>query len=74
MNEPRALRRKSMAFPMATYGIGSTIYAALTPLPSLLIVLLYFDVRVRKEGYDLELLVQEVAGLPPGSDPSGAPA
>jgi hypothetical protein len=59
-----------MAWQIA-YGL---IQAALTPITSLLVVLLYFDVRVRKEGYDIQLLAEEMGELPPGSGPSIRPA
>lgn len=59
---------------MAFEVLNGLLQAALTPITSLLVVLLYFDVRVRKEGYDIELLAQEMGELPPSAGPSGAPA
>jgi len=47
--------------------------AIVAPLVSLMSVLLYFDVRVRKEGFDIELLSQEMGDGPRGG-PSIAPA
>lgn len=47
--------------------------AATAPIPALSAVLLYFDVRVRKEGYDIELLVEQGMQGAPGSRPPGAP-
>jgi hypothetical protein len=46
----------------------------LTPITSLLALLLYFDVRVRKEGFDVELLAQEMDEISPGVGPTASPA
>jgi hypothetical protein len=56
---------------------GSAISTALsqtlaTPFIGAMTALIYFDLRVRKEGFDLELLAQHV-GTPPGDEPD-APA
>ncbi len=42
--------------------LGSAVASALiTPFSLLIVVLLYFDLRVRKEGYDIEVMAQELA-------------
>jgi hypothetical protein len=47
--------------------------AVTTPFQAALLTVLYFDLRVRKEGFDLELLAQEIGATgPPGA--AGAPA
>jgi hypothetical protein len=43
------------------------------PFTWLLGVLLYFDVRIRKEGFDIELLAQEMDADPMGAEPATAP-
>jgi hypothetical protein len=48
--------------------------AIVAPIVSLMNVILYFDVRVRKEGYDIDLLAQEMGESPRGGGPSIAPA
>jgi hypothetical protein len=58
----------------AASAIGATIGSALTevflfPVLACVILVLYFDLRVRKEGFDLDLLAREV-GI---SDWSGSP-
>jgi hypothetical protein len=53
--------------------VTGTMQALLTPITVMPFVLLYFDVRVRREGYDVELLAREMGGLPPGAPPP-APA
>lgn len=51
-----------------------------TPFMAAVLVLVYFDLRVRKEGFDLQLLSQGVGAAPtfpvegPGTTPSGWPA
>lgn len=52
--------------------VGDVVASVLvTPLVSLVTVLLYFDLRVRKEGFDLELLARD---LGPGGEPGGGAA
>ena len=48
-----------------TTTVGSTVAAALTtPFSAAFVTVLYFDLRVRKEGFDLQLLAQRI-GLAP---------
>jgi hypothetical protein len=50
--------------------IGQTVSSALvTPLSAAVLAVLYFDLRVRKEGFDLELLARRL-----GVDPSTVPS
>jgi hypothetical protein len=55
--------------------VASVVSAVVTtPFLATIFILLYFDLRVRKEGFDLELLTQAV-GLPgPESQPAPPPA
>jgi len=55
-------------------GIAGIVGLAVsTPFQAALFTVLYFDLRVRKEGFDLELLAQEIGGaVQPGA--VGAPA
>jgi hypothetical protein len=57
-------------------GIGDTIVSLITtPLTAAVITVIYFDLRVRKEGFDLELLARDLGSqLPPGSAQQSAPA
>jgi hypothetical protein len=51
--------------------VGQTVSSALTtPLSAAVLTVLYFDLRVRKEGFDLELLARRL-GVDPG--PSAGP-
>lgn len=56
--------------------IGQTASSALTtPLSAAILTVLYFDLRVRKEGFDLELLAHRMGdpGLPPPAEPDWPP-
>ena len=44
--------------------------ALTTPLSAAVLTVLYFDLRVRKEGFDLELLARRI-GVDPGTTPPG---
>jgi hypothetical protein len=53
--------------------VSSTVASVIaTPFQAAFVAVLYFDLRVRKEGFDLELLADRM-GLPPGSA-AGSPA
>jgi len=53
---------------LAVVAVGSTILGAIiSPLVTIAIVLLYFDLRVRKEGLDLDQLAQQAS---PGPAPA----
>lgn len=53
--------------------LTSIVSAALTtPFIAAVFVLLYFDLRVRKEGFDLELLAQAIEVPPGGPPPAGS--
>ena len=50
---------------LAVVAVGSTLLGAIiTPLVTIAIVLLYFDLRVRKEGLDLDQLAQQASPGP----------
>jgi hypothetical protein len=44
-----------------------------TPFVAAVFVLVYFDLRVRKEGFDLQLMAQAMGPLPEGFPASGSP-
>ncbi|MDQ3619650.1 MAG: glycerophosphoryl diester phosphodiesterase membrane domain-containing protein, partial [Actinomycetota bacterium] len=57
----------SLALSLIVNAIGQTISAVITtPFIAAFIIVLYFDLRVRKEGFDLQLLAERI-GLAPGS-------
>lgn len=58
---------------LAAAGLFEGIVGALSvPIPIVAGIVLYYDIRVRKEGFDLEILAQELA-LGQGSSPGQAP-
>ena len=61
---------------LATLAVSTVVSVAssviTTPFMAAVLVLIYFDLRVRKEGFDLELLAQGV-GVPGGSVPGQRP-
>jgi hypothetical protein len=55
-------------FRSALVSVGSTLLSALvSPITTIAVVLLYFDLRVRKEGLDLDQLAQQTS---PGPAPA----
>jgi hypothetical protein len=51
---------------LAVQAIGSTLLSTLvSPITTIAVVLLYFDLRVRKEGLDLDQLAQQSSGPAP---------
>jgi len=74
-----ALINDSLAFLILLSTLGSLITALLTtPFQAAIVTVLYFDLRVRKEGFDLELLADRLAGGAPlprqeGAMPYAAP-
>ena len=58
---------ESLAMQLTLGAIGQTVAAVITtPFIAAFIIVLYFDLRVRNEGFDLQLLAERV-GMPPGS-------
>lgn len=51
------------------YAVGSVVNTVATilttPFYTLVVVLLYFDIRIRKEGFDLEVMAQQIGAAPP---------
>jgi uncharacterized protein YacL len=53
---------------LAVVAVGTTILSAvISPIVTIALVLLYFDLRVRKEGLDLDQLAQQTS---PGPAPA----
>jgi hypothetical protein len=52
---------------------GATVgYMVVTPFQAALVALVYFDLRVRKEGLDLELVAERLGAQAPGGPPAAA--
>lgn len=51
--------------------VGIVAQVLVTPLTAILGVVIYFDLRVRKESFDLEVLARAIGSPSPGLPPSG---
>lgn len=59
----------TIALILVLYSLASIVGLLITtPFISALLVVAYFDLRVRKEGFDLELLAQGIGGQAPAPD------
>jgi hypothetical protein len=45
--------------PLATF-FSSLVQMAITPIATVVSILFYYDLRIRKEGYDLEIMAREI--------------
>ena len=52
--------------------ISSFLIVPVYPVLGTLFTALYYDLRIRREGYDIELLARAVGDAPPGDAPAGA--
>lgn len=56
-------------------GLANTVVA---PLEAIMVILMYYDIRIRKEAFDLEVLADNMAesgaGAGPATNPTAAPA
>ncbi len=53
--------------------LGTLAQMLVDPILSIAIVLMYYDLRIRKEAFDLEVLAQEISGgqyVPPAAEPA----
>lgn len=57
--------------------VSTALNLVLVPFPTIALILLYFDIRVRKEAFDLQVLHQSIGGgsapPPPAQPPTGFP-
>ena len=62
------IRLRNSDLVTANIQVGSTLLSAVvSPITTIAVVLLYFDLRVRKEGLDLDQLAQQTS---PGPAPA----
>lgn len=74
---PILVADESSVVALLISGVAAVVGAAIsTPLQAAITTILYFDLRVRKEGLDLELLARRIGAPPPAgvSAPRPAPA
>ncbi len=64
---------ESAAGNVVVSAIGQLVGSLVTvPLQAAVLTVLYFDLRVRKEGFDLQLLARQIGAPPTGPIPAGA--
>jgi hypothetical protein len=64
----------SLIAQFATTGVATALARVLTtPFQAAIVTILYFDLRVRKEGFDLQLLAKQVGVEPPTRAPDLLP-
>jgi hypothetical protein len=60
--------------PLVAGMVGNVIGALLYPFMSIALMVLYYDQRIRKEGYDLDVLADGLPVAPPPNSPLSPPA
>lgn len=58
-------------YVMASYGLNTVVASVLGPIFPVVLILLYYDQRVRKEGYDIERMIEAAGLTAPVSEPGG---
>jgi hypothetical protein len=69
IDRPPYVQTAEVAMPLIFSGIAFAVQALVEPIYGIALVLFYFDQRIRKEGYDIELLMQQ-AGMTPEAMPA----
>jgi hypothetical protein len=68
VNNPQHAQTAGVAMLLIVYGSSFAVQALIEPIYGIALVLFYYDQRIRKEGYDIELLMQQ-AGMVPAANP-----
>ena len=68
INNPQNVQAAGVAMLMIVYCSAFAVQALVDPIYSIALVLFYYYQRIRKEGYDIELLMQQ-AGMVPEARP-----
>jgi hypothetical protein len=73
MRQPIDAATRAAQSPGVLYGIAQGLALTLTsPISVIAFVLLYYDIRVRKEGFDIEMLAQNMGQSTPAPDTAPA--
>ena len=72
MSSPQHSRLMESIALFGVYGAGFVVQALVRPVYGIALVLFYYDQRIRKEGYDIEWMMQQ-AGLSADAAPAGQP-
>jgi len=73
MSSPQNTQAAGVAMLLIVYGSAFAVQALVEPIYGIALVLFYYDQRIRKEGYDIELLMQQ-AGMVPEARTEPLPA
>jgi hypothetical protein len=68
INDPQHAQVAGVVMALVVYGSAFAVQALVKPVYGIALVLFYYDQRIRKEGYDIELLMQQ-AGMMPEARP-----
>jgi hypothetical protein len=68
INSPQHAQAAGAAMMLILYGASFAVQSLVKPVYGIALVLFYYDQRIRKEGYDIELLMQQ-AGMVPEAVP-----
>jgi hypothetical protein len=73
-NSPQNSQLVGTVFLIGAYGMSFVVNALTMPVVAIALVLFYYDQRVRKEGFDIELLMQQAGmiAMPPAAPEQGA--
>ncbi len=72
MRSPQHAQMMGYIMIVATYGAGFAVQALIRPVYGIALVLFYYDQRIRKEGYDIEWMMER-AGLTANAAPQSQP-
>ena len=72
MNSPQHAQMMGSIMLFGTYGAGFAVQALIRPVYGIALVLFYYDQRIRKEGYDIEWMMER-AGLTASAAPASQP-
>lgn len=72
MNNPQHAQAAGVAMLLILYGAAFAVQSLIKPVYGIALVLFYYDQRIRKEGFDIELLMQQ-AGMMPEVKPEPQP-
>jgi hypothetical protein len=68
IDSPPYVQTAEVAMPLIVSGTALAVQALVKPVYGIALVLFYYDQRIRKEGFDIELLMQQ-AGMVPEAQP-----
>ena len=78
INNPQHAQIAGVAMLLILYGASFAVQSLIKPVYGIALVLFYYDQRIRKEGFDIEWMMQQAGMVPeakpqPPSAPEAAP-